>query len=130
MLEKMGPVWTASDGEQRREISQSLADIAVFDCTLGEARLAAKAGCKFCLEITNKYRHVQIADENNSDGKFFLASRQSSLGAFGVLTWWGKSRDEKGGGRFDVNDWSESLEILALSGKLTFSSKFYLSRPN
>jgi hypothetical protein len=118
MLEEMGPAWTASDRE-RRKISQSLANIAVFDCTLDEARLAANAGCKFCLAITNKDRHAQIADENKSDAGPFLAG-QPSKGIFGVLSWSGRFWC------FQVTDRVDTFEILALSGKLAFPSKYLL----
>ena len=121
MLEKMGPVWKVSNRKQRREISLSLTHIAVFDCTLGEARLAAKAGCKFCLAITNKDRHARTADENKSDAESFLAGLPS-LGIFGVLSWSGKEEP----GSFNVTEWAKTLEILALSGQLAFPSKYLL----
>ena len=63
MLEEMGSWWKESVGKYESGILRSLSDIAVFDCTLEEARLAAKAGCKFCLAITNKDRHARIGYE-------------------------------------------------------------------
>jgi hypothetical protein len=126
MLEEMGPAWTASDRKQRREISRPLRHIAVFDCTLGEARLAANTGCKFCLAITNKDRHAQIADENKSVAESFLAGYLPSRGFFGVLNWSdNKWRVREHQGVFGVTDWF-AFEILALSGKLAFSSKYLL----
>lgn len=126
MLEKMGPVRKVSNRKQRREISLSLTHIAVFDCTLGEARLAAKAGCKFCLAITNNDRHAQIADKNKSVAESFLAGYLPSRGFFGVLNWSdNKWRVREHQSVFGVTDWFE-FEILALSGKLAFFSKYLL----
>jgi hypothetical protein len=118
MLEKMGSWWKESVGKYEREILRSLSDIAVFDCTLEEARLAAKAGCKFCLAITNKDRHARIGYETNSDAESFLAGLPSR-GTFGVLRW----RDNKWSCK---NDRVKRLEILALSGKLASHSKYLL----
>jgi len=124
ILEEMGPAWTASDREWREEMLHSLCRITVFDCTLGEARLAAKAGCKFCLAITNKDQHARIGYENKSDAEYFLAALPS-LGIFGVLRWrCGSGRDQ---GCFEVTTYQAvTLEILALSGKLAFPSKYLI----
>ena len=124
MLEEMGPAWTASDIIQPQDIVKSLTDIAVFDCTLGEARLAAKAGCKFCLAITNKDRQARRFNNNKSDAESFLAGLPS-LGLFGVLRW--ACGFEKDQGCFEVTaSRAVTLEILVLSGKLAFPSNYSL----
>ena len=124
MLEEMGPAWTASDRERREEMLHSLRRIAVSDCTLGEARLAAKAGCKFCLAIINKNQHARTGYKKKSNAESFLAGLPS-LGLFGVLRW--ACGFEKDQGCFEVTaSRAVTLEILVLSGKLAFPSNYSL----
>lgn len=91
-----------------------LADYAIFDCTLGEARLAAIAGCNFCVAITNiapRTDHGSCGDDN-----LFLAGQLSS-GLFGILSP-GKRKLPQ-----IIPTSKTHFEILALLSKLPINSR-------
>jgi hypothetical protein len=122
ILEKM----ESASEDLRHETALSLSHITVFDCTLGEARLAAEMGCNFCLTIINRVELKRISRGNKS-GEVFLAGSLKSV-IFGVLRYTKKSipgvlsgSKKKVRAEFSIESCGK-FEILALLGKLTFYS--------
>jgi hypothetical protein len=100
---------------------RSLADYAIFDCTFGEARLAANAGCNFCLVIINRPTRYHKSDQDNE----FLAC-SSRTGHFGILRREQGEREKK---RLHMIPTSNGLfEILALFSKVLINSSPETSR--
>jgi hypothetical protein len=98
----------------------SLHRVAVFDCTLGEARLAANAGCNFCVAIVNRVALARTNHGNESEDEAFLGSQ---MGWCGVLRYIKKENQREKTSRIFSLDFGYGLEILALLGKLTFYVK-------
>jgi hypothetical protein len=113
-------ILTQMRSESNDEATYSLSDFAVFDCTLGEARVAAKEGCTFCFAITNTASPVYSF---RADEEAFLAASLSDA-RVGVLRNEGKTaahgtNHEGKDDLFQIPYHSVSFEILAELGKST-----------
>jgi len=93
-----------------------LANYAIFDCTFGEARLAANAGCNFCLAITD---HCTTYNRSDQDNEFLAYSWV--VAHFGTLRI-AKGEREKGH-VYIIPISNGCFEVLALFSKLLTNSK-------
>jgi hypothetical protein len=97
----------------KSETLYSLADYAIFDCTLGEARLAANAGCNFCLAITDRY------NRSHPDNEFLVCSLRTAR--FGILRLARGEREKRD--LYIIPTSNGCFEILALFSKLLINSR-------
>ncbi len=92
---------------------KTLQHCAIFDCTLGEARLAANAGCNFCLDITH---NTSTVNQSYNDNYFPAAHLDGSCFQILLLTLYEELVEF-------MPPTGEVFEILALPGKLSDSPR-------